>query len=319
MAGVVAAIVLGAIAISMSQLGRAREVTKVRSTASVRAHVALERLREEVAGLVRSDDLFDSRVLIVPDSVDTPLGELDRDDLLIFNTVLRPLTDEHFGGQGQEYETQVRVEEDAAGAALWIRSDKVPDRYADAGGIAEPAIDGIVAFKVEAYDGWDWFEEWDSDADGFPWALRLTVTATGREPGQDEWRDTRDMISLRTIVPVERLEPLYVPPTEEETAALAQAAADATAAAQALVGSAAASGGGGAAAGRRPGGRPGGRGEGGEMGGGVRPGGGSGTIGGGRGNAGGRGNGAIGGSRGNGGGGGGSNRPSGSSGGGGRP
>ncbi|MDA0803223.1 MAG: hypothetical protein O2819_05645, partial [Planctomycetota bacterium] len=261
-AGLVAIIVLGAITIAMSQMGRAREVAAVRSTASVRAHVAVERLRKEVAGLVRSDDLFDTRVVIIPDSFDTPLGELDRDDLLVFNTVLRPLTDERFGGQGQEYETQVRVEDDAAGSALWIRSDKVPDRYDTAGGTADPAIDGIVALKVEAFDGWDWFEEWDSDIDGVPWALRLTVTATGRAPGVDPWDDTRDMVSLRAVVPIERLEALYVPPSEEEIAAQAAEAADAAAEAGQLTGTGATSGGAGGGAvgapGRPGGGRPGG-------------------------------------------------------------
>lgn len=224
-AAIVAVIIIGAISISLSQIGRSREVSRIRNQASMRANSALERIRKEITSLIRSDDLFDTRVIIEADTINTPLGDLDRDDLIVFNTMLRPLTDERFGGQGQDYESQFRVEDDVLGSALWFRTDKVPDRYERGGGTVDPLVDGIVALKLEAYDGTDWFDEWDSDTDGFPWALRVTVTATGRDPGQDEWRDTREMLSLRTVVPIERLEPLYVPEPPPPAAAPEDAAA----------------------------------------------------------------------------------------------
>lgn len=305
-AGLIAVIVLGAVSASLYQIGRARTTTKVRSAASVRAHVALERLREEVAGIVRSDDLFDSRVLIDADQIDTPLGELDRDSLLVFNTVLRPLTDERFGGQGQEYEAQFRVEDDDAGPALWIRTDRAPDRYDEAGGLADPAVDGIVALKVEAFDGWQWFDVWDSDIDGYPWALRLTVTASGKAPGQDPWEDTRDMVSLSTVIPVDRLEPLFAELSEEEQQLRADAEA-AAAAESAPYGAQAqptgGAGGAGAAGGRGRGNRPGMGGAEGRGPSGAGRGGGGGAISSGRGGAGG--SGGSGGRGGSGGGGGG--------------
>lgn len=210
-AGLVAAIVVGAVGASLSQLARTRTVSRVRLDSHLRTSMALDRIRREVQGAIRSDDLFDSRLLIIDDSVSAPVGDLDRDELLVFNTKVRPVRERTYSGDGQEWETHVRVEEDELGAALWMRTDAVPDDVDRGGGTADPIMSGIIAVKFEAYDGTTWRNEWDSDVDGMPWAVRVTISGTGRPDGEDPFEDPRDLLSLSTVVPLDRVIPPYVP------------------------------------------------------------------------------------------------------------
>ena len=147
---VIAAIITGAISSSLSQLGRAREVARLRMTASRRATDALEQIRRDIQSVVRTDDLFYARLRLAPETVGSSLGELDRDQLLLFNTRLRPMRPLSYSGEGQEYETQYRIEADAEGTSLWRRRDAAPDEYEDAGGIAEPVGAGVLSLRLEA-------------------------------------------------------------------------------------------------------------------------------------------------------------------------
>ena len=211
-AGLVAAIVVGAIGASLSQLARTRTVSRVRLDSHLRTSMALDRIRREVQGAIRSDDLFDSRLLIVDDTVSAPVGDLDRDELLVFNTKVRPVRERTYSGDGQEWETAIRVEEDEIGSALWMRTDAVPDDVDRGGGMAEPIMSGIIGVKFEAYDGMNWRDEWDSDIEGMPWAVRVTISGTGRPDGEDPFEDPRDLLSLSTVIPLDRVPPPYVPP-----------------------------------------------------------------------------------------------------------
>ena len=210
-AGLVAAIVVGAVGASLSQLARSRTVSRVRLDSHLRTSMALDRIRREVQAAIRSDDLFDSRLLIVDDTVSAPVGDLDRDELLVFNTKVRPVRERTYSGDGQEWETHLRVEEDDIGSALWMRTDAVPDDVDRGGGMAEPIMSGIIGVKFEAYDGTTWRDEWDSDIDGMPWAIRVTISGTGRPDGEDPFEDPRDLLSLSTVVPLDRVPPPYVP------------------------------------------------------------------------------------------------------------
>lgn len=211
-AGLIAAIVVGAVGASLSQLARTRAVSRVRLDSHLRTSMALDRIRREVQGAIRSDDLFDSRLLIIDDTVSAPVGDLDRDELLVFNTKVRPVRERTYSGDGQEWETHLRVEEDEIGSALWMRTDAVPDDVDRGGGMADPIMSGIIGLKFEAYDGTVWRDEWDSDIDGMPWAVRVTISGTGRADGEDPFEDPRDLLSLSTVVPLDRVPPPYVPP-----------------------------------------------------------------------------------------------------------
>ncbi len=251
----IAAIISGAVASSLSQLGRARNISRIRMTASRRASDALESIRRDVQSAVRSDDLFDTRLRLAPETVRSTVGEMDRDQLLLFNTRLRPIRTIDYSGEGDEYETQYRIEEDRDGPALWRRRDAVPDEFEDAGGIAEPIGDGVIGVRFEAFDGQSWIQEWDSDVDGLPISIRATVTASGARPGEDALNDPRSLAVMRTEIPIDRV----IKPKLDEATLAAQAAAEA--AAQAAGGSAAgdaAAGGSGAATGGSGGGATGG-------------------------------------------------------------
>ena len=254
----ITAIISGAVASSLSQLGKARDISRIRMTASRRASDALENIRRDVQSTVRSDDLFDTRLRLVPEVARTPIGEVDRDQMLLFATRLRPIRSIEYSGEGNEYETQYRIEEDRDGPALWRRRDAVPDEFEDAGGIAEPIGDGVVALRFEAFDGEGWVQVWDSDVDGLPISIRATVTASGARPGEDAFLDARSLSVMRTEIPIDRvikpkLDAATLAAIAEEEAA-AQAAAGGDAAAGGAAGGDAATGGTGAATGGSGGG-----------------------------------------------------------------
>ncbi len=212
-ATVITALVVGTITMSTSQLSRARSVTKLRLEATTRAQGALDALRRDLVSTIRDEDLFRSRVVIYDGEAFSPYGVVDRDELVIFNNRMRPIKGDRYSGEGSEYETQYRVEDDYAGSALWQRRDAVPDDNPEGGGTVTPLVDGIIGLKVEAYDGESWYPDWDSDFDGLPWALRVTVLATGDPAGSEPTDANKSTIVLRTQIALDRI----VPPLEEET------------------------------------------------------------------------------------------------------
>jgi|GEM_PF-392034 len=221
-AGVIAIIVVATIGTSILQLSRARESSKIRLNAHLRANAALDRVRKEIQQVIRSDNLIDTRVLLVDGTIDSPIGDLARNDLLIYSTKLTPVRTKTYEGDGIEHEVQMRVVEDEAGSALWMRSDAVPDDNELGGGSAEPVMDGIIGLHVEAFDGMTWFDTWDSDIFGLPAALRITVSSAGDAAGQDVYADTRDLMSLRTIVPIDRVMKPYEEPVVEESSSMGE-------------------------------------------------------------------------------------------------
>ena len=203
-AGTVAALVLGAVTFSLSQLGRARLIAGERTEAFQRAGTALENIRRDVAAVMRDEDLFLCRFLLTTDEPSVRTGGNDRSELLLFSESLRPIQPLEYQGEGREYETHYRIEDDELGSALWRRRDGVPDEVPDGGGMAEPVADGVVGLLVEASDGMgSWRSEWDSDVDGIPMLVRITVTAVGTPVGEDLMRDTTE-VTLRTLVAIDR-------------------------------------------------------------------------------------------------------------------
>ena len=222
---IIAAIISGAVASSLSQLSRARDISRIRMTASRRATDALESIRRDVQSTLRSDDLFDTRLRLAPEIARSSIGEVDRDQMLLFATRLRPIRSIDYSGEGSEYETQYRIEEDRDGAALWRRRDAVPDEFEDAGGIAQSVGDGVIGVRFEAFDGQSWVQDWDSDVDGLPISIRATVTACGVRPSEDAFADPRSFAVMRTEIPIDRV----VKPKLDEATLLAQAEAEAAA------------------------------------------------------------------------------------------
>jgi len=217
-AGTVAALVLTAVTFSLSQLGRARAIATERAEAFQRASVALEELRRDIASAVRSDDLFECRFLLTTDAPSARNGNNERSDLLMFSESLRPNGEIDYQGEGREYETHYRVEDDELGSALWRRRDPVPDEVPDGGGVAAPIADGIVSLVIEASDAIGaWRTEWDSDIDGMPMLVRITVAAVGTPVGL-EAPSTETRVTLQTMVVLDRVIAPRSEPLPEEPA-----------------------------------------------------------------------------------------------------
>jgi type II secretory pathway pseudopilin PulG len=210
-AGTVAAMLLAAITFSLSQLGNARTVARDRAEAFQRAATALEAVRRDVAATMRVEDLFETRFLLETRDPGVRTAGRRRSELLVFATAMRPIREIEYQGEGREYESHYRVEDDELGSALWNRRDNVPDEVPDGGGMALPVADGVVGLVVEASDGESgWRDEWDSDVDGLPRVVRIEVTATGAEIGT-EARELTPEVTLRTVVAIDRV----VAPREE--------------------------------------------------------------------------------------------------------
>ncbi|HMN95607.1 MAG TPA: prepilin-type N-terminal cleavage/methylation domain-containing protein [Phycisphaerales bacterium] len=219
-AGIVIAVVMGGVGMALAQIGRARESARVRLEAYLRADAALDILRRDAQSVMRDGDLFLTRVLLTSGAVRRYGIEYDRDELLLFSTSIRAARPIEFNGEGNEYEVQFRVLEDQLGSALWQRRDPIPDDSPLGGGVATPLIDGIIGLGIEAYDGLEWFTEWDSDESGLPWAFRIEVLASGAPNGEDPFNPRWPRVVLRTIVPVDRVTmPNPIEEEEEEVVA----------------------------------------------------------------------------------------------------
>ena len=205
-ASLITALLIGSASMSLSQLTRAKSICKERFNAFLRADAALNTLRRDVASVIRSDDLFFTRLRLSDHSASSPVGEIDRDEILLFVTRLRPVRDiDNFNGEGIEYETQYRIEEDEIGPVLWQRRDAFPDEYPAGGGVAVPLVEGVVGLRIQAYDGDRWYDDWDSDVSGLPLAVSITVFADGRANEDDV--AGRDPVSLRTVIAMDRVLP----------------------------------------------------------------------------------------------------------------
>ena len=215
-AGVITAFLLGSVSMSLSQLAKAKAGTTQRLAAHLRADAALESLRREIVSVIRSDDLFWSRLLIEDDAISSSVGRLDRDEILVFSTRFRPVHPVEFSGEGMEYESQFRIEDDEVGPVLWHRRDAVPDEYPRGGGTATPLVDGLISLSIEAYDGQQWYEQWDSDLDGLPMAIRVMVAASGHALGDDAYDERLPIAILRTVIPIDRVLPPLDPNAEDE-------------------------------------------------------------------------------------------------------
>ena len=143
-AGVMAAIVLGGITVSLSQLGLSKAISRQRLDAFSRCDTALRTIRRDIISVLRRDDLFDTRLKIIHNTSRFNGREVDRDELLVFNSSLRANKEIDFNGDGVEYETQYRIDDDEFGVVLWKRRDPILDDNPLGGGIATPLGEGVV-------------------------------------------------------------------------------------------------------------------------------------------------------------------------------
>lgn len=202
---VILAMIAGATAASLSGLVRASASSAAAAEATDRADRAAAMIAADAVNLARRSDLLFSR-LKVTDSGQWPS---DQDELLMLVRSRRPLRDLEFEAEGGEYEVQYRLQADATGSrpALWRRRDIAFDDMPEGGGVAAQAVDGVMALSLQAGDESDLYAEWDSDRDGLPHYLRITVVAQSD--------DGRRTATARRVVAFDRVP---VPPeTDDES------------------------------------------------------------------------------------------------------
>jgi prepilin-type N-terminal cleavage/methylation domain-containing protein len=174
----VASLVLGGASFALARMIKARNSSVSRQVAFARAEAAAGRVALDLIAAARSPDLTFAKVAIS----DAGSPASPRDELLLLFTSRRPLRGLDGVPEGHLFESQYRVAATPEGtSALWRRVDTGFDIAVDGGGVAAPEFRGIVSFGVDAYDGTAWFTAWDSDNDGIPHAVRVTITATDDE------------------------------------------------------------------------------------------------------------------------------------------
>jgi len=185
--------------------------------AFARADYAAQLIAKDVLTARREQNLTFGKVQIVHGG--SAVAESARDELIVLSLAGRRIRANPANNEGPVHEVQYRVaasngaEGSAAGAntsdaardasslSLLRRADPNPDDYLDAGGVVSVAVPGVVALRIVASDGISWFDDWDSDLDGYPHAVRITVTAAS--PDGLTVRTARRTVALdRTPVPV---------------------------------------------------------------------------------------------------------------------
>ena len=203
-ASTMAMIVLGGVTTSLAQLGSAKSISRLRLEAFLRCDTALQTIRRDVITTLRRDDLFYTRILITDDTGRFQGQVVDRDELLVFNGNLRANKEIDFNGEGLEYETQFRLEDNEVSTALWKRRDAILDDNPIGGGMVLPISDGVISIQIEGFDGFSWSSQWDSDELGIPVAVRVTVIASGIQYYGEQ---NTPLITLRTVIPLDRIMP----------------------------------------------------------------------------------------------------------------
>lgn len=294
-AGLIGAVIAAAVATSLYNLFGARRAADERRNAYVAARVAVDRVARDLATVVRDEDLTFSTVRVINGGNDV----IAADELLLLCSSTEPVRGIEGVPEGDRFEVQYRL---AGDGRLLRRRDPAFDEYIDGGGVVSTVAERIHSISIEAADAEAWYPDWDSDRDGLPHGVRVTVTALLADGGEVV---SRRLVAIdRVPIPVDLLAG-----EEEEDANTQGGSGGSTQPTPSATGGGGTTGGGGGAGGG--GGRPRPNGPGGGGGGGGNPGGpggpGAGSPGGGGGAPGGPGGGA----------GGGGGRPGGGAGGGG--
>lgn len=203
-AAIVGAMLAAAASAGISLLLRSKGSVGSKQEASSRAEAGATRLASDLSGVARDSDLSQTRVRIVSGGE----GESASDSLLMRVRTIRSSrsTQESLDGGEQfvEYRVGARSSADPT-PCLWRR---VTTGYAidgEGGGLAARFVEGVRSCSIEASDGTNWFDAWDSDSDGLPHAVRVTLTTRSS--------DGRASATSRRVVALDRVP---IPPPEEE-------------------------------------------------------------------------------------------------------
>ena len=207
---VIIAMVSMATAAAVSQSVKSSGAAESRERVRNAANLAVERVAQDVAGVLRDGDLYYARVLLTDGEAEVRGFDGRRevvraDELLLFTQTPIAARSSNRGelgerSEGGEFEVQYRLatrstgvggrqfsdrgrvfyEDESEGepGVLWRRVDPQPDETPEGGGVVFPVMEGVTEFSVEALDVDRWVADWDSDEQGYPHALRITVRVT---------------------------------------------------------------------------------------------------------------------------------------------
>ncbi len=192
LAAIIGVFVAGAATASMSQFLKARRAAQARQEAFSRAENAVARIAQDLQNVARDPELMYAQVSVRSG------GATGTDELLLLVNSLTPIRGDRWVSEGDLYEVQYRIAPRRdGGLALWRRVDQAFDEYLDSGGIATPIVPGVVSMSIQAMDSVEWYEAWESDTDGMPHAVRVTVVATSN--------DGTTRIAARRVVAMDRV------------------------------------------------------------------------------------------------------------------
>lgn len=203
-------LVAGAAATSLSQMIKARAASLSRQQAYARADAVASKVAQDVTSAVRDANLKYGTVRVTSAGG----GQQQRDELLVLFRSLRVVREGE--PEGDIFEAQYRIAPatvttetgEQLSDAFWRRVDPGHDEYIDGGGVASPIAFGAVGLSFEAYDGSVWSEDWNSDSQGYPHAIRVVATARS-----DDGRTTS---SSRRVISIDRVPIAVVDESEEE-------------------------------------------------------------------------------------------------------
>jgi prepilin-type N-terminal cleavage/methylation domain-containing protein len=179
---IIGALVAAATTVSLSQALRSKARSVARQQAFARAQAGVDRIAADAEVAVRDHDLRFARVLV---RAGAPIaGAVDNTDLLLFCRTMRRARGLPDTPEGPDFEVQYKLlgtGRNAPGPALWRRVDPGLDPNPEGGGVASVVADRVIGLTIEASDGDVWLPLWDSDYDGLPHGLRITVRATDDE------------------------------------------------------------------------------------------------------------------------------------------
>lgn len=189
---IVGVVVTGATTAIVRQFTRAKSRAVARQEAFARASAGADRIASDIEQFVRDEELTFAKVAIQNQGDGAGVVQL-------VTRSLRRVRTNSDNPEGADREVMFHVEHTPD--ALWRRTDAPADEYLDAGGIAEPIVRGVTGLSLLASDGTTWLDTWDSDRDGYPHGVQVTVTALA-DDGVTKGTARRTVALDRTPLPV---------------------------------------------------------------------------------------------------------------------
>ncbi|QQS08965.1 MAG: prepilin-type N-terminal cleavage/methylation domain-containing protein [Phycisphaerales bacterium] len=208
---VLCSLVAGGAATALSALARSRATSRSHREAFASAQAGVTRIARDLQCLCRDADLLQTHLTITDGGADIEAldGGSGADSILVRSRSIRPLRDPYTAPDGGEQIVEYRVGGDSLDnpfPTLWRRAEMALGSKADIGGLAWRVAPGIETLAIDAFDGSEWFPEWDTDHDGMPHAVRISMTTRSS--------DGLASATYRAVVPVDRVPIPFTPEAE---------------------------------------------------------------------------------------------------------